>query len=239
MQDICHGFVLKTIPYGESGLIVKVLTDSLGAASFMVSGAKRKGKTSKAGLFSPMNHISITYNKKENRDLYHAKNVSIHTLYSSLLTDMRKPPITVYMAEALYKAISERHHEDELYLFAKEQMEMLENTQQLTHFPQRFLMGLIHIFGFTPHGSYSEQTPEFYLNESTFMPAHSGEPAFSVNGEAARYLSEIVTSNEPKGVYGREVRRETRRRLEDYLKIHLDGRFNLLSGEVLEMVFDE
>eukprot|EP01034_Spumella_vulgaris_P000294 gene294-390_t len=30
-DDICHGFVLRTIPYGDTGLVVKVLTDTLGA----------------------------------------------------------------------------------------------------------------------------------------------------------------------------------------------------------------
>lgn len=239
MEDVCRGFVLKTVPYGDSGLIVKVLTDHIGAASFMVSGAKRRGKSSKAGLFSPMNHVNITYQRKENRDLFHIKQISIHSMYASLLTDLRKPLVMVYMAECLYKAISERHHEDELYQFAKVQMEKLDNTQHLAHYPQQFLMGLIDIFGFTPHGQYSEQTPEFYLNESTFMPAHSGQAAFSVNGESAKYLSEIFTLHEPAQLYTREVRQEVRRRMEDYLKLHLDGRFNLLSGEVLEAVFDE
>lgn len=239
MEDICRGFILKTIPYGDNGLIVKVLTDHIGAASFMVSSAKRKGKSSKAGLFSPMNHVNITYHRKENRDLYNIKQISIHTMYSSLITDLRKPLVMVYMAECLYKAISERHHEDELYQFANTQMEKLEATDSLAHYPQQFLMGLIDIFGFTPHGKYSEQTPEFYLNESTFMPAQSGEPAFSVNGESAKYLSEIFTLHEPENVYNRDVRQDVRRRMEDYLKLHLDGRFILLSGEVLEAVFDE
>lgn len=239
MLSTCLGFVLKSVPFGESGLVVKILTDSLGAASFLVHGVKRKGKNSKAAHFSPMNHVQIQFNQKENRDLHLIKNISSYQLYSSLLTDFRKPPLSVYMAEALYKALSEGHHEEELYLFAKTQMEKLDEQPQLSHFPQQFLAGLIEIFGFMPHGSYSVSTPDFYLNESTFMPAYSGEQAFSVQGEAAKYISEIFQQTEISAAYTRETKREVRRRLEDYLKLHLDGRFQLLSGEVLEVVFDE
>ena len=239
MEEICHGFVLKTVPYGDSGLVAKILTDTQGAASFMVSGAKRKGKSSKAGLFAPMNHVAIAFVRKENRDLYTTRHVSMHHMYPSLHTDIRKPAVAVYVAEALYRAVSERHHEDELYQFADRQMEKLDQSQHLQHFAQEFLVGLIDIFGFSPHGKYTPQTPDFLLNESTFMPAFSGEPAFSVRDEAAKYLSDLFAHQEPLHPYSRETRRETRRRLEDYLKLHLDGRFTLLSGEVLETVFDE
>lgn len=239
MEDICHGFVLRTIPYGDSGLVVKVLTDTLGAASFMVQGAKRRGKNSKAGLFSPMNHISIGFVRKENRDLYTARQVSLFKLYPSLLMDVRKPAVAMYMAEALYRAVTEHQHEDELYRFAADRMEQLDQNERLTHFPQQFLLGLIQIYGLIPHGRYSPQTPDFLLNESTFVPAFSGEPAFSVRDGAAQYLSDLFTDTEPEKTYSRDTRRETRRRLEDYLKLHLHNGFNLLSGEVLETVFDE
>lgn len=239
MEDTCHGFVLKTVPYGDSGLVVKVLTDTLGATSFMVQGAKRRGKTSKAGLFSPMNHVHITFIRKENRDLYTARQTTLFHMYPSLLTDVRKPAVAMYMAEALYRAVTEHQHEDELYRFAADQMEQLDQNERLTHFPQRFLVGLIQIYGLIPHGKYSPQTPDFLLNESTFMPAFSGEPAFSVRDGAAKYLSDLFTGTEPETAYSRDTRRETRRRLEDYLKLHLNGRFTLLSGEVLETVFDE
>lgn len=239
MEDICHGFVLKTIPYGDTGLVVKVLTDTLGAGSFMVQGAKRRGKTSKAGLFSPMSHVSISFVRKENRDLYTARQTTLFHMYPSLLTDIRKPAIAMYMAEALYRAVTENHHEDELYRFAADYMDLLDHSETLTHFPQQFLVGLIQIYGLIPHGKYSPQTPDFLLNESTFMPAFSGEPAFSVRDGAAQYLSDLFAGTEPIPAYPREIRRETRRRLEDYLKLHLHGGFNLLSGEVLETVFDE
>lgn len=239
MEDICHGFVLKTIPYGDTGLVVKVLTDTLGAASFMVQGAKRRGKNSKAGLFSPMSHVNISFVRKENRDLYTARQTTLFHLYPSLLTDIRKPAIAMYMAEALYRAVTEHEHEDELYRFAADHMQTLDAGETLTHFPQRFLVGLIQIYGLIPHGKYSPQTPDFLLNESTFVPAFSGEPAFSVRDGAARYLSDLFTGTEPLPAYPREIRRETRRRLEDYLRLHLHNGFNLLSGEVLETVFEE
>jgi len=239
MEETCRGFVLKTVPYGDTGLVVKALTDTRGAASFMVQGAKRKGKHSKAGLFGPMTHISLTYVRKENRDLFTARQVSVHQMYPTLHTHIQKPAVTVYMAESLYRATGEHHHEDELYHFAQAQMQKLDDTERLAHFPQQFLAGLIEMFGLSPHGRYSPQTPDFLLNESTFMPAFSGEPMFAVRGEAAQYISDLFTPGSPENTYTREARRETRRRLEDYLKLHLDGRFNLLSGEVLETVFDE
>lgn len=239
MEEVCRGFILRTIPYGDNALVTKVLTDTAGAVSFMVSGAKRKGKTSKAGLFSPMSHVSISFVKKENRDMFGTRKVSMHKIYPTLHTDVRKPPVSVYMAEALYKAISERHPEDGFYFFAEEQMKLLDQLQNLNHFPQQFLTGLIRLFGFSPQGKYSPQTPEFYLDEGGFLPLNSGNPHFCVSGDSAKHLSDLFSGNESQMSYNRETRRNVRRKLEDYLKLHLDGRFTLVSGEVLEMIFEE
>ena len=185
-----------------------------------------------------MNHIAVTFIRKENRDLYTARQVSVQAMYPGLLTDIRKPAVAVYMAESLYRAGSERHHGDGLYHFALAQMEKLETSDRLSHFPQQFLAGLIDELGLTPQGRYSLQTPDFLLDEGAFRPAYSGEPGFSVRGGEAEYLSELFRDTEP-AAHPRDIRRETRRRLEEYLRLHLDGRFHLLSGEVLETVFDD
>jgi len=239
MQETCKGFVLKTIPYGDSGLIVKLLTDTDGPLSFMVRGAKRKGKSSGAGVFAPMNHISITFIRKENRAMFTAGKYAMHEMYGNLLTDIRKTAISVYMAEALYKVSTEGHTDMHLYPFAAAEMSRLNEADQLAHFPQQFLAGLIACFGISPGGRFSIDTPDFSVKDGLFLPQYEGEAAYRVSGETAEYISLLVLNRVPERDFSLGVRRESRRRLEDYIRLHLENKFSLLSGEVLETVFDD
>lgn len=238
MTETCSGFVLKTFPYSESSLIVKVLSDSYGIITLMVRGARKRGRSgSGLALYNSMSHITFSIHKKENRDMFSPSSVSAAKFYPSLHTDFAKTQILLYMAESIYKSSSKEHHGNELFLFVESEMDKLEKTNRLQHFPQQFICGLIQVYGITPHGQYSDETPQFSLNESTFLPPFSQIPADRVDGPAAKYISELFTEGIELTDYDGNVRRETRRRLEEYLRIHLDAKFNLLSGEILEMVF--
>ncbi len=229
MEDTCHGFVLKTIPYGDSGLAVKVLTDTLGATSFMVQGAKRRGKSSKAGLFSPMNHVHITFIRKENRDLYTARQTTLFHMYPSLLTDVRKPAVAMYMAEALYRAVTEHQHEDELYRFAADQMEQLDQNERLTHFPQQFLVGLIQIYGLIPHGKIQCPNAGFFAERKHVYARLFGRTwRFLCGTGRPNTLSDLFTGTEPETALFRRYPPRNLASPEDYLNDNFNGRFTLL-----------
>ena len=50
-----RGVVLSTVKYGDSGMVVQMLTDKYGRQSYMVQGVRSsRGRGSKMALFQPL-----------------------------------------------------------------------------------------------------------------------------------------------------------------------------------------
>ena len=55
-----RGVVLSTVKYGDSGMVVQMLTDKYGRQSYMVQGVRSsRGRGSKMALFQPLFALSF------------------------------------------------------------------------------------------------------------------------------------------------------------------------------------
>lgn len=238
MKAVCSGFIIRTFPYGDSGLIVKVLDKSGIFYSFLVKGARKRGKNSLPGYYSPMSHVQISFSEKENRSLFTAHCVTAGEIFPSVQHDMEKMSVAIYWAEVLYRLHDREHSDEDLYHMVYTFMHRLDEGEQIIHLPQAFLCSLIQQMGVAPQGSHSAGTPCFSLSRHSFCSDSFSDPADTVTGPEAEYISRLFEGRFSEGNYGRETRRSVRRRLEEYIRLHLNARFNPVSGEVLETVFD-
>ncbi len=238
MKAVCSGFVVRTFPFGDTGLIVKVLDKSGLFYSFLVKGAKKRGKNSLPGYFSPMSHVQISFSERENKSLFTAHSVTAGDIFPSVHHDMEKMSVAMYWAEALYRLHPEEQSDEELYRVVHTYMQQLDEGQNLVHLPQAFLCSLINLMGVTPQGRFSAETPCFSLPFHSFCEQAFNDPANTLKGPEAEYISVLFQGGFSQESFGREVRRSVRRRLEEYIRLHLNPGFNPVSGEVLETVFD-
>ena len=85
MDDLIQGIVLQSIRYGDTSLVVKVLTRYHGLHSYMVKGAFNRNAKTRAALFQNLHLINYIEAGKPNKGgLGYMKDVQISTVYQSL-----------------------------------------------------------------------------------------------------------------------------------------------------------
>ena len=108
MDDKTEGIVLQSVRYGDTSLIVKVFTRTMGLKSYMVKGALNHGAKSRVALFQPLNIIQYVEAGKPNKStLGYMKDVQMASLYHSIPFVMKKSAILMYVSELLTKIITD------------------------------------------------------------------------------------------------------------------------------------
>jgi len=69
-----NGIVVRAVKYGESSLILEILTEYNGLSSFIVSGV-RKAKKNTSSLYHPMQQLDIVHYPAKGESLARIKEV--------------------------------------------------------------------------------------------------------------------------------------------------------------------
>ena len=79
-----RGIVLRSVRFGESSLIIDVLTELSGRVSFVVHIPKTSKGRVKKQYFQPMTLLDFEYDFRQRISLQHIKDVRIAQPYSSV-----------------------------------------------------------------------------------------------------------------------------------------------------------
>jgi DNA repair protein RecO (recombination protein O) len=107
-------------------------------------------------------------------------------------------------------------------------------------FHLQFLVHFASYLGFAPHGSYSEQTPYFDMQEGDFTDRISVSNLVLSKADSA-LISILISASilQPLPIrLNRHIRRDMMTHLLKYYSLHLEGFSGLKSPEVLEMLFN-
>lgn len=113
-----RGIVLHTLKYGDSGMVVYLLTDSGGRQSYMVQGVRSaRGHGSKLALFQPMFAVEFEGLESSRMQMHRFREVRSGIVLQSLPFDVRKSTIALFMAEVLYRLVKECEPNQRLFDF--------------------------------------------------------------------------------------------------------------------------
>ena len=122
-----RGVVLHTLKYGDSSMIVYLLTDVGGRQNFMVQGVRSSGgRGSKAALFQPMFAVEFEGLVSTKMQLHRFREVRSGLVLQSLPFDVRKSTIALFMAEVLYRLVKESEPNPNLFEFVWRSVEALD-----------------------------------------------------------------------------------------------------------------
>ncbi len=152
MDDTIQGIVLQSVRYGDTSLIVKVFTRSMGLRSYMVKGAFNHNSKNRAALFQNLHLINYIEAGKPNRgSLGYMKDVQLATVYQSIPFVMNKSAILMYVSELLSKTLTEQEQNEPLYDFISKSLLWLDLVHQdYANFPLYFTLELTRHLGFYP-----------------------------------------------------------------------------------------
>ncbi len=236
------GIVLRHINYSETSIIASVFTENEGMKSFLVKGARKPRAKIRKSLFQPLQELEIHYYpSKSDQGLSLISSVQITTIYDAISRDMIKTAINFFMAETSYKCLKQEPPSPLLYQFLKESCTFLNQTtqEQLSLYPQYFMVRLSGYLGFMPHLRENERGHYFDLQHGhfiSFKPKHN----WYLERETTNLLHQLMETGDEQLTLikaPKEVRSQLLHQLVIYYQLHNEHFGNLKSLEVLHNVF--
>lgn len=144
-----RGIVLHTLKYGDSGMVVYLLTDSGGRQSYMVQGVRSaRGHGSKLALFQPMFAVEFEGLESSRMQMHRFREVRSGIVLQSLPFDVRKSTIALFMAEVLYRLVKECEPNQRLFDFVWGSVAALDALDEgVANFHLWFLTNLSPVSG--------------------------------------------------------------------------------------------
>ena len=198
------GIVLRTIKYGETSLVVTVLTELFGIQTYMVNGVRSNKKTgSKAIMYQPASMLDMEVYHNEQKAMHRIKECNWSFLYQDILSDVVKNSIALYMVELLYKTLKQPEQNSDLFYFCEDALQQLDLASNIVaaNFSLYFTLHLPHFFGFrisdVDASMVNEDSIYLDLQEGIFTPVHPTH-AYFLEGEDALITSEILKIMQPR-----------------------------------------
>ena len=235
-----RGVVLSTVKYGDSGMVVQMLTDRYGRQSYMVQGVRSsRGRGSKAALLQPMFAVEFEGLESAKMDMHRFRELRSGIVLQSTPFDLRKSTIALFMAEVLYRLVRESEPNEALFDFVWGSVEALDAMEEgVANFHLWFLANLSRFLGFSPAGEYRSGAM-FDMREGAFTMNPSGHSAVmdAPNAEIlrdllecdVRYLAEIGLNRHQRVEFLDEMMR--------YYGYHLEAINTVRSIRILQEVF--
>lgn len=227
MTHKTKGIVLRTIKYGETSLVVTMLTELFGVQTYMVNGVRSsKQKTSKANYFLPGAILDLLVYHHEQKNMQRIREFNWSVIYQNVLSDVIKNSIALYMMELLYKCLKQPEQNTDLFYFCEDALQQLDKADKrvTANFALYFALHLTQFFGFRMNDDYSDNENILDLQEGSFESYLPNHPHF-IDGENAYITSQLLKVMQPFELDQIKLHHETRRKLllqyHDYYALHI------------------
>lgn len=246
MSDKLHktkGIVLRSVKYGETSLVVTLLTELFGVQSYLVNGVRvstKKG-TGKAVLFQPAAMLDLVVYHNELKHLNRIKEFKWAHLYKNIFNDVPKNAVALYIVELLTKCLKQPESNPELFHFAEDVLLHLDESKGAVqaNLPLFFAMHLPFHFGFRITDNYSMQNCFLDLQEGSFVNIIPNHPYFLEEKQAdvTALLLKVMQPEELEHILlNHDFRRHLLQRYEDYYRLHVHDFTSLKTLPVLSEV---
>jgi len=226
------GIVLRSVKYGETSVIVTILTQLFGIQSYLVNGVRASTKkgAGKANLFQPPAILDLIVYHNELRNLHRLKEFKWGHLYQHIFSDIKKNAVALFMVELLTKCLKQPEANEDLYEFIEDAFLHLDmSSEKVTaNFPLFFALQLPVFFDISPsplrgRGENSEDV-FFDLKEGNFVREQPRHPHF-LEGKQAYVTAELLNVMQPEELEDIQLNHDFRRNLlyayETYYSFHI------------------
>jgi DNA repair protein RecO (recombination protein O) len=243
MTQKTKGIVLRAVKYGETSLVVTMLTELYGVQSYIVNGVRTTGKTAaKAQFFQPTALLDMVVYHNEQKKLQRIKEFKWATLYQNLWGSVLKNSVALYMVELLYKCLKQPEDNAKLFLFCEGALLQLDSADKTitANFPLFFSLQLCHYFGFRPSPPPDAAATAFFdLQEGEFVEQQPIHPHF-IDGIAAQTTAQLLSATEAGSLGQFKLNQELRRRLllayQDFYALHISDFGQMKTLQIMQTV---
>lgn len=222
-----RGIVLRAVKYGETSIVVTMLTELFGIQSYLVNSVRTETKKggNKAGMFQPAAILDLVVYHNELKPLNRVREFKWAHLYQNIFSDIIKNGIALFMVELLIKCLKQPESNPELYYFCEDAFLHLDKLGKAAtaNFPLFFALNATSFFG-VPPGHLSPKLSAgagyyFDLKEGEFAAERPSHPHFLEPG-MARITSELLNVRQPAELEQIRLNHEMRRQLLEAFEIY-------------------
>lgn len=120
-----EAIILKGFKYGDSSKIITLFSADAGKFSAIVKGV-RNSKSKLSGIFETLNHVSVIFNKKENRDLQMISNADCISAYPNVKENFEKLMTAYKISELTSSMMFDYDVSKEVFTLLRNVLETLE-----------------------------------------------------------------------------------------------------------------
>ncbi len=200
-----NGFVLRTLSYGESDLIVTFYSSDFGKIKGIAKGAK-KSKKRFANVFEPFSLTNIIFTRKNRDMLAFIESCDIIEHYHNIRQDMGKTLIASYFIDLTDHFSPEGKKNEKVFQLLQDFLLILGNEKASDAAVRFFEMRLLKLAGFEPALDHCIicKTPVTNGN-SYYFHAHEGGIKCSVCATPQRYEQPISAGTVRTLLLGKDI----------------------------------
>ena len=222
------GIVLRAVKYGETSLIVTMLTELFGIQTYMVNSVRTSSKSgSKAALYQPAMLLEMEVYHNGQKPMQRIKEADRVVLYQHLFINVLRHSIALFIVELIYKITKQPENNPDMFQFAEDVLLRLDSCSDraAANIPLYFSLHLSYFHGFRISLPQQEIKMQFIdLAEGAFtehQPSHS----YFISGDDVGITSEILKVMQIEELSDIKLNSERRKNLlfqyMDYYRLHL------------------
>jgi len=239
------GIVLRSVKYGETSMIVTMLTELFGLQSYLVNGVRtQSGKAgARAGLFQPAALLDLVIYHQETKNLQRIKEYNWSYLYKYIFSDVVTHAVALFMIELLQKCLKQPEPNPELFYFMEDSLTGLDQAAEKVqaNFPLFFALHLAGFFGMRIDDNYSDKRVYLDLQEGYFtkeVPDHHHylvNPLSGISSHLLKIMQPVELADLP---LNKEKRRQLMEAYEYFYSVHIPGFTPLKTLPVLRSILE-
>ena len=240
MQVSTKAIVLRTVKYGDSQLIVDMLTEGMGRVSFICRIPKTSKSKVRKQLFQPLTILDIEFPFRQSARLQRIGEARIAYPFTSIPFDPLKLAIAIFVAEFLCYATREEQRNEPLFEYIRNGIEWLDSSNGgYYNFHLVFMMRLSRFLGFFPNLSDYRDGDLFDLRGGVFSSVPPPHPDTLSPTDAAKINTLIRMDFETMRLFAmsRQERNRCAELIIRYYRLHFPSFPDMKSLAILQELF--
>lgn len=144
-----RGIVFRFTKYRDTSIIATIFTEIFGLQTYIINGIRSSGKNSRIALFQPLTLLDMVVYHRDTAQIFRIKEYHCDYPYHTLLTDVNKSVLAMFLDEVLNKSVKDQSHPEEIFSFIRNSLIHLDQQQSgFENFHLIFLVKLSRLLGF-------------------------------------------------------------------------------------------
>ncbi len=231
-----EGFILSTMPHGDTSKIVRFFTKDHGKFSVIAKGIKG-GKKKTGGVLDSLNLLKFMYYHKEGRELQLLSRFEIIDNFAGLRSHLDKLALGMAVMEIIINLVVEEESNEKLFSLVKRSLKTLELSEKnLYNIYWYFLLKFLKISGYEivldtcrscgEHAGERQSLFSYNIGGIICSECSDVQGAESISVETLRVMRNLQI-NEPQRFMNLQVSvpatYEINNLLKKYYTFHFDG----------------